>query len=144
ANRPVHEEPAEPIQRPEQDQEVARLQPRRPIPERDGGYEQREPAQPEREQELDHELAAIRIRRPQRRHDRLARQDHHVADLLQQVLGRQKRSIGYSANHVGSPPGYTSAQANEPARASEEYVIVALGYNLQPSGQPPLGVEVTV
>src|SRR5205823_11562640 len=62
-------------------------------------HEQREPAQPQRKQELDHELAAVRIRRPQRRHDRLPREDHHVPDLLEQVLRRQERSVSYGPNH---------------------------------------------
>src|SRR5436190_2717589 len=50
-------------------------------------------------EELRNELAAIRIRRTQGRDHRLARQDHHVADLFKQVLGRQERSIGDASDH---------------------------------------------
>src|SRR5207248_7880239 len=94
-----HEEPAEAVDRAEQDQEVAGLQTGRPVTERDRRDQQREPAQPEREQELVHELAAVRVRRPQRRHDRLAGEDHHVPHLLEQVLGRQERPVCYRADH---------------------------------------------
>jgi hypothetical protein len=54
---------------------------------------------PQHEQELLDELGAVRIGRPQRRHERLAGQDHHVADLLQQALGRQEDPIGCGSNH---------------------------------------------
>ena len=73
--------------------------PGRAVAERDRRDQQREPAQPQREQELLHELAAVRVRRPDRRHDRLAGQDHHVPDLLEQVLGGQECPIGYCTNH---------------------------------------------
>src|SRR5205085_3134544 len=133
------EEAAEAIERPEQDQEVARLQARRAVAERNRRYQEREPTQPQREEELDHELAAIRVRRPQRGHDGLASQDHHVADLLEQVLRWQERSVGYSANHADLLPGYcttcisTTARADTPARACEEYAIARLAYNFEPS-----------
>ncbi len=94
-----HEEPAEAVDRPEQHQEVARLQPRCAVAERDRRDRQREPAQPQREQKLLHELRPIRIRRTHSREQRLAREDHHVPHLLQQVLRRQKRSVCDSSDH---------------------------------------------
>ena len=56
-DRREHEEPAEPVQRAEQHQEVRRLQSRRLVAERDRRDQQREPAQLHREQELADELA---------------------------------------------------------------------------------------
>src|SRR3954454_3526021 len=88
ADRGEHEEAAEAVERPEQDEEVAGLEAGRAVPERDRRDQQREPAQPQREEELDDELAAVRVRGPEGGHDRLARQDHHVADLFEQVLRR--------------------------------------------------------
>ena len=99
ADRGEHEEAAEAVDRAEQDQEVARLQARGAVAEGDRGDQEREPAQPQREQELVHELAPVGIRRAERRQDRLAGQDHHVADLLEQVLGGQECPIRDGTNH---------------------------------------------
>ena len=99
ADRGQHEEPAEPVDRAEQDQEVARLQPGRAVAHREHRDRQRQPAEPQHEQELLHELRAVRVRRAQRADQRLAGQDHHVADLLQQVLGRQEDPIGCACDH---------------------------------------------
>ena len=104
ADRGEHEEAAEPVDRAEQDQEVAGLKPGRAVAERDRRDRQRQPAEPQHEQELLHELGAVRVRRPQRRHQRLAGQDHHVPDLLQQVLGRQEDPIGCGSDHYRTPP----------------------------------------
>src|SRR5205085_347165 len=47
------------------------------------------------------------IWRPDRGGDRLAGQDHHVPDLFQDVLRRQKRAIGDCSNQIFSVlPGY--------------------------------------
>ena len=81
------------VQRTEQHEEVRGLQARRPVSERHRRDEQREPAELHREQELSDELASVRIWRAHRRGHRLARQDHHVADLIQDVLGRQESAI---------------------------------------------------
>src|SRR2546430_12221331 len=54
----------------------------------------------EREQEVVLRLPAVGVGRPQRGHDRLAGEDHHVPDLLEQVLGREECPIGYVANHA--------------------------------------------
>ena len=105
ADRGEHEEAAEAVDRAEQDEEVARLEARRAVAERDRRDQQREPAEPQREQELLHELGAVRVRRPDGRHDRLAGQDHHVADLLQQVLGRQEDPIGCATDHYSYSSG---------------------------------------
>ena len=99
ADRGEHEEAAEPVDRAEQDQEVARLEPRRAVAERDRRDRERQPAEPQHEEELLHELGAVRIRRPERRHQRLAGQDHHVADLLEQVLGRQEHPVCGGSDH---------------------------------------------
>src|SRR5918992_216779 len=94
------EEAAEAVERAEEDQEVRRLEARRAVAERDGGDEQREPAELQREEELRDELAAVRIRRPEGRHDRLAREDHHVPDLFEQVLHGQEPAIGDASNQA--------------------------------------------
>jgi hypothetical protein len=99
ADRGEHEEPAEAIDRAEQDQEVRGLQPRRAVAEGHRRDEQRKPAELQREEKLADELAAIGIGRPHGRHDGLAREDHHVAHLFEQALRRKKRSIGDVANH---------------------------------------------
>ena len=52
----------------------------------DGADQHREPAELEGEEELADELAAVGIRGLDRRHDRLAGQDHHVSDLLEETL----------------------------------------------------------
>ena len=106
ADRGEHEEAAEAVDRAEQDEEVARLEPRRAVAERD-----------RRDRAAGTSTAAARTgtaaRTPCRtgtaaagpRHDRLAGQDHHVADLLEQVLRRQECSVGYCSNHsLLSPP----------------------------------------
>ena len=100
ADRGEHEEAAEAVDRAEQDQEVARLEPGRPVADRQHRDRERQPAEPQHEQELLHELGAVRIRRPElRRHERLAGQDHHVANLLKQVLGRQEHPVGGGSDH---------------------------------------------
>ena len=103
ADRGEDEEAAEAVQRAEQDEEVGGLQARRAVAEGDRRDEQREPAEPQREQELTDELAAVRVRRTKGRHDRLARQDHHVPDFFEQVLRRKKCSIGDATYHLLSP-----------------------------------------
>ena len=97
--------PPKPVDRPEQDQEVPRLQPRRPVAERDRRDHQRQPTEPQHEQELLHELRPIRERRPHSRHQRLARQNHHVPNLLQQGLRRQKDAISSATDQLAPPPG---------------------------------------
>src|SRR5581483_6743535 len=97
------EEPAEAVERAEQDEEVRRLQSRRAVAEGHGRDEQREPAQLQREQELRDELPAVRVRRSQGRDDRLPRENHHVADLLEEALGRQECSIGDGPDHLSLP-----------------------------------------
>jgi hypothetical protein len=96
-HRGQHEEPSEPIDRPEQHQEVRALQPWRLVAERDRRDQQRKPAQPQREQELADELRTVRVRGSNRRDERLARQDDHVADLLQERTRRREGSVGYSS-----------------------------------------------
>ena len=76
-------EAAEAIDGAEQDEEVARLEPRRAVVDRHRGDQQRQPAEPHQEQELLHELAPVRERGSQSGDDRLAREDHHVPDLLE-------------------------------------------------------------
>src|SRR4051794_9554824 len=100
ADRRQDEEPAQAVDRTEEDEEVARLQTRSAVAERDRRDQQREPAEAQREQELLDELRAVRIRRPDGRHDGLAGQDHHVPDLLQQVLGGQESPIGYCSDQL--------------------------------------------
>ena len=82
---------------PNRTRKLPACRPGRAVAERDRRDQQREPAQLEREQELVDELPAVRIGRADRRQDRLPRQDHHVADLLEQVLSRQEYSIGCCA-----------------------------------------------
>jgi hypothetical protein len=94
ANSRIDEEAAEAVQRAEQHEEVGGLEPWGAVAERDRGDDQREPAELEREQELGDELTAVGVRRPQGGHDRLPREDHHVAHFLQQALGRQECAIG--------------------------------------------------
>ena len=93
-DRREHEEAAETVERAEQHQEVGGLETGGLIAERDRRDQQRKPAQLQREHELPDELAAVRVRRTDRRDDRPPRQDHHVADLFQQVSGRQERTVG--------------------------------------------------
>ena len=81
-DRGEHEEPAKTIQRPEQHEEVRRLQPGRLVSECHRREQHREPAQAHREQELQDELVPVGVRRTDGRHQRLAGQHHHVADLL--------------------------------------------------------------
>ncbi len=83
ADRGEYEEAAEAVERTEQHEEVRRLEARCSIADRDRRDEQWEPAELEGEEELRDELAAVGIRRADRRDERLARQDHHVADLLE-------------------------------------------------------------
>ena len=103
ADRGQHEEAPEPVERAEQGQEVGRLQARGAVAEGDRRDQQREPAKAQREQELRHELAAVGVGRADRRDDRLAGQDHHVADLLEQVLGGQEGPVGGATNHARAP-----------------------------------------
>ena len=56
----------EPVDRAEQREEVARLEPGRAVAEGDRGDRQRQPAEPQHEQELLDELGAVGVRRPQR------------------------------------------------------------------------------
>ena len=106
---------------PNRTRKLPACKPGRAVAERDRRDRQREPAQPQREQELLHELRAVRIRRADGRHDRLARQDHHVADLLEQVLGRQECPVGYCSDH-SAPPSFSSAlQGYSPGR--EHYAM---------------------
>ena len=93
------EEAAEPVDGAEQNQEVARLKPRRAIAHREHRDRQGHPAEAQHEEELLHELGAVRIRRPDRGDERLAGQDHHVADLVEQVLGRQEHPICGGSDH---------------------------------------------
>src|SRR5215212_1365832 len=113
ADRGEHEEPAEAVDRAEQDEEVRRLQARRAVAERHRGDQQREPAQLQREQELRDELAAVRIRRTDRGDDRLAREDHHVADLLEGVPRWRERSVGDCSDHLLKSSCGTSRKAPE-------------------------------
>jgi len=64
-----------------------------------------ETTQLQREQELADELTAIGIRGPERGHDRLARQDHHVADLLEQASRREAPALGSGGQAVLSSGG---------------------------------------
>ena len=89
ADRGEHEEAAEPVDGAEQDEEVARLQTWRTVGDHEHRDRQRQPTQAHEEEELLHELAAVDVWRPDRADQRLAGQDHHVADLIEQVLGRQ-------------------------------------------------------
>ena len=130
ADRREHEEAAEAVDRAEQDQEVAGLQARGAVAERDGRDEQREPAQAEREQELVDELAAVRIRRTNRGQDRLAREDHHVADLLKQALRGQEYSIGCGANHVALLP--SGRMSHTPGAGRKRTPFLETGGNRQP------------
>ena len=105
-----HEEAAEAVVGAEQREEVGGLQARRRVAERDRRDHQREPAQPQREQELLDELAAVGVGRLEGGHDRLPREDHHVAHFLQQALGRKECAIGDVANQslssiLRTPPG---------------------------------------
>ena len=87
----------------------------------------REPAELEGEEELADELAAVGIRRPDRRSDRLAGQDHHVPDLLEQTLGGQERPVGYGSDHLSSegPPWASAPQtgARRLAIPAGDYVM---------------------
>ena len=93
AHRGQDEEAAEAVEGAEQAEEVGRLQPRGAEAEGDRRDHHREPAELEREQELADELAAVGVGRPDRRRERLAGQDHHVPDLLEQALGGQERPV---------------------------------------------------
>src|SRR6059058_5920324 len=57
------------------------------------------------------------------------------------LVGKKARSAT-ARTTWGLLPGTRVHKRTKPARASEEYAIVALGNNLQPSLQPSLGVEV--
>ena len=112
ADRGQHEEPAQPIQRAEQHQEVRRLQPRRLVAEGDRRDQQREPAQPQREQEL--------RRRTRRRTGtagaRRTRWSCPVRIIMfptsssTPFVGRNARSAT-ALNHLFCPPGDRSAAA---------------------------------
>ena len=80
--------------------------------------QKREPAQAQREQELRHELAPVGVGRADRRHDRLAGQDHHVADLLEQVLGGQECPVGDAADHSSFSPSGPGIAMGSPMRSS--------------------------
>src|SRR3954451_724633 len=99
ADRGEHEEAAEAVERAEQHEEVRGLQAGGAVAEGDRRDDEREPAQLQREEELRHELAAVRIRGAQGGHDRLPRQDHHVAHFFKQALGWQERSVGDASDH---------------------------------------------
>jgi hypothetical protein len=98
-DRREHEEPAEAVERTEQREEVAGLQAGRAVARGQRGDDQRKPAQLQREEELVDELAPVRIGRARRGHERLAGQDHHVADLLEEVLQRKEAAVGGGAEH---------------------------------------------
>ena len=103
ADRGQDEKAPEPVERAEEGEEVGRLQAGGAVAEGHGTDQKREPAEPEREQELAHELAPVGVGRAHGGHDRLAGQDHHVADLLEQVLGGQEGPVGDTTNHASAP-----------------------------------------
>ena len=100
ADRGQDEEAAEAVERAEEGEEVGRLHARGAVAEGDRRDQEREPAKAQREQELRHELAAVGVGRADRRDDRLAGQDHHVPDLLEEVLGGQEGPVGGGADHL--------------------------------------------
>ena len=123
--------PPEAVERSEEGEEVGRLHARGAVAEGDRRYEQREPAKAKRKKELRHELAAVGVGRADRRHDRLAGQDHHVADLLEQVLCRQEGAVGGATDHLESSSTSNSSwpldQSDDDRRTvlarGKEYVI---------------------
>ncbi len=104
-------------------EEVGRLQAGRTEAEGDRRDHQREPAELEREQELADELAAVGIRGPDRRDDRLAGQDHHVPDLLEQALGGQERPVSGGADHQRA--GCAVANGHPPETFTRHQLISA-------------------
>jgi hypothetical protein len=80
-------------------EEVARLQTGRAVGDRHHRDDQREPAELQQEVELLDELGAVGKRRSDRGQDRLAGQDHHVPDLLQDVLDGQICPL-YRSSHL--------------------------------------------
>src|SRR5581483_4528895 len=99
ADRGEDEEAAEAVERSEQGQEVGGLEPGGAEPEGHRREQHREPAELEGEDELAHELAAVRVRGLDRGGDRLAGQDHHVPDLLEERLRGQEGPVGYGSDH---------------------------------------------
>ena len=95
---------------PNRTRKFAACRPGRPVAERDRRDQQREPAQLQREQELRDELAAVRIRRPERRDDRLAGEDQHVADLLEQRSSSARNARSATARTISSVLLWTSTE----------------------------------
>ena len=125
ADRGEHEEAAEPVDGAEQDQEVARLEPRRAVAHGEHRDRERHPAEAQHEEELLHELGAVRIRRPQRGDQRLAGQDHHVADLLEQVLGRQEHPVSGGSDHQTQCAITVLALSQEPSVPSRHTSVLS-------------------
>jgi hypothetical protein len=117
ADRGQHEEAAEAVDRAEEDEDVGRLQAWRAVPEGDGREQQREPAEADGEEELLDELAAVDVGRPHGGDERLAGQDHHVADLFQDALGRQIRPLAEAPDQLPSFPQPVGGRATLRARA---------------------------
>src|SRR5436305_9271587 len=113
-DRRENEEPAEAVDRAEQDEEVAGLQSGGAVVDGDHRQNQREPAEPEREQELVYELTAVGIRWAQRGHGRLPGEDHHVPHLLEQVLDRKERPVCCCPNHSVLPAGGAASRRLRP------------------------------
>ena len=79
------------------------------------------------------------IRRPDGGDDRLPRQDHHVADLLEELPCGGCRAIGGAANHVPPPlPLDAERERRAPPRRSEHYATSRITRK-PPTGRPARG-----
>src|SRR4051812_31486624 len=132
-HRAEHEEAAQPVDRAEDHEEVAGLEAGRAVAEADRGDQERQPAELEHEQELLDELGAVGVRRPHRGDQRLPGEDHHVPDLLEQVLGGKEDAIGGCSDHeyrCNSTPARESARPNRPNVLFHWYSVLQMSDTL--------------
>jgi hypothetical protein len=119
-----HEEAAEAVHRAEHRQEVGGLEAGRAVGDRERRDEQRQPAEAQGEEELTDELAAVRVGRAQAGEDRLAREDHHVPEFLDQVPRGKDPPLDRASHHpyrllAGDCPGVRSSEPYPIADFSE-------------------------
>src|SRR3954452_5590948 len=116
ADRGEDEKAPEAVEGAEEGEEVGRLKPWCSEAEGDRRDHHRKPAKLQREQELADELAAVGVGGLDRRDQRLAGEDDHVADLLEQTLDGQEGPVGYGSDHATGTLTRPSPATSRPAR----------------------------